>query len=68
MKNILTGNFGDLLIPVITHINKNNSNFDEFEKFAQDSVGASYSLKDILDNLETEQIIDLINEYIETII
>ncbi len=68
MKNILTGNFDDLLIPVIVHFNKNNSNIDDFEKFAQDSVGASYSLEDILDNLEKEQIVELVNEYIETII
>ena len=68
MKNILTGNFDDLLIPVIIHINESNSNFNEFEKFAQDSVGTSYSLNDILYKIEKEQIIELANEYVKTII
>lgn len=68
MKNILNGNFDDLLIPIIIHINKSNLKFDDFEKFAQDFVGASYSLEDILDNLEKEQIVELVNEYVETIL
>lgn len=68
MNNIKVGNFDDLLIPVIIHFNKNNSNIDDFEKFVQDSVAASYSLEDILDNLEKEQIVELVNEYIKTII